>query len=1206
MAIDDANSKLDKIVTELQRMNRSIAGSFGSGSSGGHSAGSRVNDPRTNSSSKIITNTKREHDGKLTNKSLSWFRKEIKDVGSALNDFGTAVNRDRTHIHELYNSQTKLIKSLVSHDKVLNRVQDAMTHSVQDQLKGMSFLGKSVMEMAGTMKDVAETLESTEDLLKDFNDGLDEVGKATLDEIKTKKDFIKFYSKLQHHMSLDTEKSAKIQELIDKGKIDSAKELIQQEIDNAKVIRDTTADTASRLNIVSRMASGVSESFKKITEATGMGFLGQMATLGGSIGLIGLGVKQAYTELWNVGNAGLGGAYGLLGAKVKSSSQELGISVDAFAKNFQKNANIASTMGFDKFVGVIKENQHGLMTLGLSQEEAAKAASEFTQNARLSGVNTRDTDAVNKSIREQRAAFEKMRATTGVTIDEYNAQNRSLIESNVLQTSLVRLGKTQRQNVLSEIIATRERLRVMGMSNEQQIEFIKTMKANANQSVSDRYKDAGELMTAFSSIGMGDQGMRAVELLLTKQTNSPEFIELIKTLQSGHNQLQGSGNMSLENLSDFSTSILGKYGKHQYDAADINKPNVQTAEEMKNAIDNGQISKEVVDAKIAIGRAIQELNAPIVKIGAGMLGIAGLLLGQLAGNRLLGAILIALGKPGFGINTRGGRSRVPGSPTRRTPVSISRTPNGGYRDRSSGRMVSRTDAHARIQGQYWNPRATPAARPSLMSRLGSGMKTVGSATVATGKAGISAVGGLASAGLAATKSFGGKALGIAGKVAGASLKAVPFIGWAYMAGSAIYDGFKAVEQANEIFGTQAATTSQKIAAGIGGAVESLTFGLLPTEATAKFVDGTWTAAKDIGSSISAGIASLYTSVSDTAKNVMGFIKDRAQAFKSWAAGKWDTTKETAETSADRVGTIIRRGATVVREKYQEVTGNVPKFSDNVNGAINSAASKHGVDPKLMRTMAMIESTGNPNAVSSTNAKGLYQFVGGTAKQYGIRGNEFDASANADAAARLFKDNQKYLTKKGIEANGTNTYMAHQLGGWGATKLIRAAGSGANADPELRKQMDLNGGKGKSPAEFYKMWQDKYHKNYAMVNGVPGTEAATAVAAVGTPTIAKPAPMSNPTVAMIASSGQLSKEDIAAAQEKVKQGKSHEQAIAQTQPVQKPTKDKLDLLLDSINELVALTREQNSLAQVSMMEQRVANLQPSFAGSGPAAAAQNVG
>lgn len=124
--------------------------------------------------------------------------------------------------------------------------------------------------------------------------------------------------------------------------------------------------------------------------------------------------------------------------------------------------------------------------------------------------------------------------------------------------------------------------------------------------------------------------------------------------------------------------------------------------------------------------------------------------------------------------------------------------------------------------------------------------------------------------------------------------------------------------------------------------------------------------------------------------------------------------------------------------------------------ITDVSKKHGVSADYMTTMAMLESGGNPNAVSPTGAVGLYQFTGGTAKDYKLN-NRFDKRANADAAARLAGDNSAYLESKGIKATPENLYLAHQLGARGARNVINAASGKEALTDQTKSAMGNNYG-----------------------------------------------------------------------------------------------------------------------------------------------------
>lgn len=130
----------------------------------------------------------------------------------------------------------------------------------------------------------------------------------------------------------------------------------------------------------------------------------------------------------------------------------------------------------------------------------------------------------------------------------------------------------------------------------------------------------------------------------------------------------------------------------------------------------------------------------------------------------------------------------------------------------------------------------------------------------------------------------------------------------------------------------------------------------------------------------------------------------------------------------------------------------------------------------------IESRGDTNAVSPTGAAGLFQFTIGTGEQYGlikrnsagkiIQDLRKDPAANFNAMKRLTADNAKALKRAGIEPTPGALYMAHQQGIGGTKEILRAIKNGTDVPPKIRKNMNLNNGKGKTPAQFYAMFTNK--------------------------------------------------------------------------------------------------------------------------------------
>ena len=74
---------------------------------------------------------------------------------------------------------------------------------------------------------------------------------------------------------------------------------------------------------------------------------------------------------------------------------------------------------------------------------------------------------------------------------------------------------------------------------------------------------------------------------------------------------------------------------------------------------------------------------------------------------------------------------------------------------------------------------------------------------------------------------------------------------------------------------------------------------------------------------------------------------------------------------------------------------IPSLYD---GVIAEAARSNAIDPKLVKSVMLIESAFNPAAVSRKGARGLMQLMPDTALHYGVQ-NSFDPSQNIAGGAR---------------------------------------------------------------------------------------------------------------------------------------------------------------------------------------------------------------
>lgn len=149
-----------------------------------------------------------------------------------------------------------------------------------------------------------------------------------------------------------------------------------------------------------------------------------------------------------------------------------------------------------------------------------------------------------------------------------------------------------------------------------------------------------------------------------------------------------------------------------------------------------------------------------------------------------------------------------------------------------------------------------------------------------------------------------------------------------------------------------------------------------------------------------------------------------------------------------------------------------------SGGMDAMFSTHeqqfGLPSGYLSRTAQIESNGNPRAANpNSSARGLFQFINSTAKQYGLA-DPFDPAASTNAAARLAMDNANVLRRAlNREPTAAELYLAHQQGAGGAAKLLANPNVRA-ADVVGEKAVRLNGGDPNMTAgQFASLWLNKF-------------------------------------------------------------------------------------------------------------------------------------
>lgn len=196
------------------------------------------------------------------------------------------------------------------------------------------------------------------------------------------------------------------------------------------------------------------------------------------------------------------------------------------------------------------------------------------------------------------------------------------------------------------------------------------------------------------------------------------------------------------------------------------------------------------------------------------------------------------------------------------------------------------------------------------------------------------------------------------------------------------------------------------------------------------------------------------------------------------------------------GSTLRHAPVINQEPGEGDYKSIRESNEDAPDIINAASNVAGVNPLVMMTMAMIESSLNPNATArDSSAKGLYQFLDGTwkemmgkyANKHGIPEGttQFDPVANSLLGAEFLKENAK--VSEGVmnrPASAVDYYIPHFFGAGGARTFYRnlqknpnvAAADVLTAQAKANKPIFYKNGKARSFAEVYQYFTSKMSSN----------------------------------------------------------------------------------------------------------------------------------
>jgi len=394
-------------------------------------------------------------------------------------------------------------------------------------------LGEAGTAVGGAFADISEKLgKSVEDI---FRQGLLEtfgplnVNPDSEDAQNMRAAMLTAAAQLQR---LGADLPPEINKMIDDVNEGKNSETVTEDIKNlSKVLDDFYQTTKATMSKMDKLGVEVNTSLgamkrkfsKEGIEQAASERLSELATLGGTV----VALKKTADALLAIMTEASGFNVAHIASTfldVQRQSVAMGMSFEDASKFMQDNKRVMGIYGADSFDSLRSGFEDAFNDFGYSFKQAADVVAPALEAAISSGVNVRDSNALNDYMRQTMQSFSKLAGFINISASQYAALNSELHGSEDVMRNMLGMTAEQSTAYARSLELQRDEMATRGISLQQAQEIIKAQESAKRAKVRERFEGGAKLMAQMGLLGFSaEEQMRAFNLTIKgRKTDSPE------------------------------------------------------------------------------------------------------------------------------------------------------------------------------------------------------------------------------------------------------------------------------------------------------------------------------------------------------------------------------------------------------------------------------------------------------------------------------------------------------------------------------------------------------------------------------------------------------------------------------------------------------------------------------------------------------------